>query len=146
MMPRSETDADIEFAMLTTHEDPPLPPRVEKGRACSNISEIKIGLVILLLAYLTACGAAYALGYHGAGFLLKSWFFAAPVSNNSACEGLHGLVSHIYPYTLQITLITLLPIGWSLVHHRRRPLSRTKSSRTWAFDGSGGGRYTSSLC
>jgi hypothetical protein len=72
MMPRSETDADIDFAMLTTHEDPPLPPRVEKGRACSDINEIKIVLVILLLAYLTACGAAYALGYHGAGFLLES--------------------------------------------------------------------------
>jgi hypothetical protein len=106
-MTRSETDGDIECAMLTTHEDAPLPTRIGKRRACSEVDELKAGLVALFLAYLGACGAAYALGRHIAGFLLESWFLGTPVSRstsnrllmasynhrNLACEGLLTLIS-----------------------------------------------------
>jgi hypothetical protein len=80
MVPRSETDADIEFAMLTTHEDPPLPPRVEKGRACSDISEIKIGLVILLL------GLPHSLRRCVCARLSRCWVSAGIMVLRCACK------------------------------------------------------------
>jgi hypothetical protein len=77
-MTRSGTDGNIECLILKTHEDALIPPRVKKCRGWSDVDELKVGLVALFLAYLGACGAAYALARHTAGFLLESWFLATP--------------------------------------------------------------------